>query len=107
MEGSPPLKVLLADDEQLTLDVLGASLTAQGLDVVLASTSADAIRAVEASPFDAVVTDVVFDGTSEGEQILAATRKLRPDTVCLLMTGYPRVEAAVQAMKVGAVDYLQ
>ncbi len=107
MEGSPPLKVLLADDEQLTLDVLGASLTAQGLDVVLASTSADAIRAVEASAFDAVVTDVVFDGTSEGEQILAATRKLRPDTVCLLMTGYPRVEAAVQAMKVGAVDYLQ
>ena len=107
MEGGAPLKVLLADDEQLTLDVLGAALTAQGLEVVLASTSAAAIAEVERAPFDAVVTDVVFEGTSDGEEILAATRRLRPDAVCLLMTGYPRVEAAVQAMKVGAVDYLQ
>ena len=107
MEGGAPLKVLLADDEQLTLDVLGAALTAQGLDVTLASTSAAAIAEVERAAFDAVVTDVVFEGTSDGEEILAATRRLRPDTVCLLMTGYPRVEAAVQAMKVGAVDYLQ
>ncbi|MEM9801782.1 MAG: HD domain-containing phosphohydrolase [Planctomycetota bacterium] len=102
-----PLRVLLVDDETLTLDVLGAALSADGLEVELASRAEDAIEAVEREEFDAVVTDVVFEGARAGEKVLAATRALRPDTVCLLMTGYPRVEAAVEAMKVGAVDYLQ
>ncbi|MEM1452929.1 MAG: HD domain-containing phosphohydrolase [Planctomycetota bacterium] len=107
MDAGRPLTVLLVDDESATLEILGASLTAQGLEVRLADRASDAIAAIEREPFDAVVSDVVFHGSSEGEEVLAATRRLRPETVCLLMTGYPRVEAAVQAMKVGAVDYLQ
>ncbi|MEM9382475.1 MAG: HD domain-containing phosphohydrolase [Planctomycetota bacterium] len=107
MDAGRPLTVLLVDDERATLEILGASLTAQGLEVRLADRAAEAISAIEREPFDAVVSDVVFHGSSEGEEVLAATRRLRPETVCLLMTGYPRVEAAVQAMKVGAVDYLQ
>ncbi len=107
MDAAAPLEVLLVDDEHATLDLIGTVLTAHGLIVELASTAASAIAAIERKRFDAVVTDVVFEGRNAGEEVLAAARKLRPDTVCVLMTGYPRVDAAVQAMKVGAVDYLQ
>lgn len=107
MDTEKPLHILLADDERATLDLLGTVLEAHGFRVHLSATPEDAIAAVEAHPFDAVITDVVFHGRSAGEEILAATRKLRPRAICLLMTGYPRVDAAVQAMKIGAVDYLQ
>jgi putative two-component system response regulator len=107
MDAERPLQILLADDDESTLSLLGTVLEARGFIVRLAATPEEAIAAVEGEAFDAVVTDVVFDGTSAGETILAATRKLRPQAICLLMTGYPRVDAAVQAMKVGAVDYLQ
>ncbi|MFT5731615.1 MAG: putative two-component system response regulator [Paracoccaceae bacterium] len=107
MENERPLHILLADDEHSTLDLLGTVLRAHGFQVHLSATPEDAIAAVEAEPFDAVVTDVVFDGRSAGEEILSATKKLRPRAICLLMTGYPRVDAAVQAMKIGAEDYLQ
>ncbi len=107
MESERPLHILLADDERSTLDLLGTVLEAHGFVVHLSATPEDAIQAVRDEPFDAVITDVVFDGRSAGEEILSATRELRPDAICLLMTGYPRVDAAVQAMKIGAVDYLQ
>lgn len=107
MDSDRPLQILLADDDESTLSLLGAVLEAQGFQVRLSATPEDAIAAVESIDFDAVVTDVVFDGRSAGEEILAATKKLRPRAICLLMTGYPRVDSAVQAMKVGAVDYLQ
>ena len=100
------LDILIADDEAPTLEVLGAVLEAQGFLVRLARTPEDAIRILRDQEVDAVVTDVMFEGRPAGEEILAATRDLRPDAVCVLMTGYPRVEAAVQAMKVGATDYV-
>ena len=107
MSDSKPLYVLLADDEHATLELLGAVLEANGIRVRLAATPQDAIGAIETESFDAVVTDVVFGQESAGEDILAAARKLQPRAICLLMTGYPRIDAAIQAMKVGAVDYLQ
>ncbi|MEM8710495.1 MAG: HD domain-containing phosphohydrolase [Planctomycetota bacterium] len=107
MESTRPLHILLADDEHATLDLLRFVLEAQGFEISVASAPEDAIAIVEASAVDAVITDVVFDGISAGERILAATKELRPTAICLLMTGYPRVDAAVQAMKIFAVDYLQ
>lgn len=106
MQTERPLDVLIADDEAPTLEVLGAVMEAQGFHVRLARTPEDAVRALRDHPVDAVVTDVMFEGHPAGEEILAATRELRPSAVCILMTGFPRVEAAVQAMKVGAIDYV-
>lgn len=106
MSDSRP-SVLLVDDEARTLDLLGAVLEHQGLATTLAKTPHDAIRLLRAIQFDAVVTDVVFDGFAEGSLVLAAARDLQPRAVVVLMTGFPDVEAAVAAMKAGAVDYLK
>lgn len=106
MSASRPT-VLLVDDEARTLDLLGAVLEHQGLATTLAKSPQDAIRLLRTIEFDAVVTDVVFDGFAEGSLVLAAARDLQPRAVVVLMTGFPDVEAAVAAMKAGAVDYLK
>ena len=106
MKSERKLDVLIIDDEAPTLEVLGAVLEVHGFHVRLARTPEDATRILRDHEVDAVVTDVMFEGRPAGEEILAATRDLRPTAVCILMTGFPRVEAAVQAMKVGATDYV-
>ena len=100
-------RVLLVDDELGTIEVIGAVLEHQGLTVTLARSTRDAIRMLKITPFEAVVTDVVFEGSYEGGEVLAACRELRPEAAVLLMTGYPAVDGAVSAIKNGAIDYLQ
>jgi cyclic di-GMP phosphodiesterase len=103
----PQPSVLLVDDEIGTLELMGTLLERQGFRVTLARSSREAIRLLADRAFDAVVSDVVFEGSEEGGEVLAACRSLRPDAVALLMTGYPRIEGAVDAIRDGAVDYLQ
>lgn len=101
------LEVLVVDDEDLVLEAIALVLERQGIRATLARRAEPAIALLERHTFDAVVTDVVMDGRPAGEEVLRATRKLQPDAVAILMTGFPKLEAAVQAMKVGASDYLQ
>jgi putative two-component system response regulator len=104
---SPRPSVLLVDDDSRLLDVLGAVLTRQGFDVTLARAPGSAVDLLRSGRFDAVVTDVVFEGWSEGNLVLAAAREYQPQAVVILMTGYPALEGAVSAVKQGAYDYLQ
>lgn len=106
MERSQP-RVLLVDDEVGTLELMGDLLERQGFRVTRTGSTREAIRLLADRAFDAVVSDVVFEGSEEGGEVLAACRSLRPDAVSILMTGYPRIEGAVEAIKDGAVDYLQ
>ena len=71
-------KVLLIDDERPTIELMGSILSAQGFQVSLAFTVRAALRLLEQMTFDAVVTDVVFEGKPQDGEILSAHRKLRP-----------------------------
>lgn len=99
--------ILLVDDDRTTIELMGAVLSTQGLKVDRCHDAQAAIRLLETIHYDAVVTDVVFDGRPEGDQVLAACRRLQPLAVVVLMTGYPAIDSAVSAIKSGATDYLQ
>jgi len=99
--------VLLVDDESRTLETLGAVLERHGFEVTLACTSQDAIELLERRNFDAIVSDVLFEGAADGLEVLRAARELQPTSVVVLMTGHPLLEGAVWAIKRGAFDYLQ
>jgi putative two-component system response regulator len=101
----PP--VLLVENDASLLERFGMCLESQGFDVELARTARDAIRALGARRFDAVVSDVDFDGQPEGHQVLQAARELQPCAIVLLLSDHPEVEDAVSAMKLGAYEYLQ
>ena len=68
-------RVLLVDDEVRTLELLGELLTRETFDVALARAPREAVLLLESQEFDAVVTDVVFDGVADGAQVLEAARE--------------------------------
>jgi putative two-component system response regulator len=100
-------RILLVDDELRTLELLAHALSRESFEVELATSARSAVEALRKARFEAVVTDVFFDGSSDGEEILRASRELQPQAAVVLMTGQPALETAVQAIKGGAYDYLQ
>jgi putative two-component system response regulator len=107
MPSDRPRRILLVDDELRTIEVIGAVLSRQGFEVALASTREAAVAELQQRGFDAVVTDVLFEGAAEGAEVLRAARDLQPGAMVVLMTGHPMLEGAVAAIKNGAWDYLQ
>ena len=99
--------VLLVDDDAKSIEILAAVLETHGFDTTLALAPEIAVQLMRTIAFDAVVTDVVFDGFADGNLVLQASRELQPKAVVVLMTGYPAIENAVQAIKSGANDYVQ
>ena len=103
----PRPAVLLVDDERKVVELLGAVLEAQGFDTTIATSLADATKLLQSLRYDAVVTDVLFDGREDGIEVLGAARELQPGAAVLMMTGRAEIPAAVAAIKKGATDYLQ
>jgi DNA-binding NtrC family response regulator len=100
------MRILLVEDEQTIAVTLRDDLEAAGYDVVHVADGADAIRLLGQRSFDVVITDVRLPG-ADGLQVLAAAKRARPDTEVLVMTAHATVEHAVEAMRLGADDYVQ
>jgi len=107
MNSKPEAKagILLVDDDQIILDSLGGFLELEGYDVVIASSIAKAINCLKASRFNLVITDVSMPA-SDGFELLRYVRANHEEIVVILVTGYGTIEAAVEAIKLGAYDYL-
>ncbi|HET9425405.1 MAG TPA: sigma-54 dependent transcriptional regulator [Gemmatimonadaceae bacterium] len=98
-------KILIVDDEQSILMLLQEALTKWGYQVAGASTGAEALEAVRGGLFDAAIMDVRMPDMS-GIDLLRAV-KAHDDTIeVVIMTGYPTISSAVEALKDGAYDYL-
>jgi EAL domain-containing protein (putative c-di-GMP-specific phosphodiesterase class I) len=98
-------RVLIVEDDRALLEAYTDILLERGFDVATASDAAAALRALEAGPFDAVLSDVVLPGAS-GVEILRAVRERALDVPVVLVTGDPTVETAVAALELGALHYL-
>ena len=96
--------VLVVDDERNTREGLGRALRGD-YEVVLAESAAAALEALERQPVDVMLSDVRMPG-GDGLSLLRETRSRHPATICILLTAYGSVETAVEAMKLGAQDFL-
>jgi DNA-binding NtrC family response regulator len=105
MTQSARARVLLVDDKQNMLDLL-ARIVGDAHDVVMSSDARHALRLLAAEKFDVVVTDVRMPG-ADGFDILRAVKKHHPDSEVIVMTAFASIETAIQAMRLGAFDYLQ
>ena len=83
-----------------------AALTEAGHEVEEASNGNAAIERLHDSYFDVVLSDLKMGG-SDGMDVLRTTRALHPTTAVILMTAFGSVNTAVEAMKIGAFDYVQ
>jgi DNA-binding response OmpR family regulator len=98
--------VLVVDDEPVVLDVLTRALKKGGYPVTTAASGEAAIDALKKEQFGAVLTDKNLPGKN-GLEIIKEARRLYPYCACLLMTGYANTESVVEAMRLGANDYLE
>jgi len=98
-------KILVVDDERSMRDFLSIMLKREGHDVVAAENGADALKTVQAEIFDLVISDVKMAGV-DGIEVLKTVKELSPETVVIMITAYATAETAVEAMKLGAYDYI-
>ena len=101
---APRLTVLVVDDEKNTREGLGRALR-RDYEVVLAESADAAIQTLGERPVDVMLSDVRMPGM-DGLGLLREARRLHPDLVVIMLTAYGSVETAVEAMKVGAADFL-
>ena len=101
--------ILLADDEEKIVKALGRALRDDGHEVVAVSDGREARRLAGERPFDLLIIDNVMPGLTGLDLIrdLAATVPDSERPPVLLMTAHATVESAIEAMKLGALDYLQ
>src|SRR5262245_15145220 len=77
-----------------------------GHEVVVCPDSKSGIEAVKKGVFDAAILDLRMEHEKAGLQVLAALKQISPDTEAVIMTGYGSTETAVEALRLGAFDYL-
>jgi two-component system response regulator AtoC len=97
--------VLIVDDEQLTLRTISRALREEDYDVLLAESGERALEVYATERPDVVLVDIVLPGL-DGIEVLRRIREQNPAAMVLVMSAYQVVERAVEAMKLGAYDYL-
>jgi DNA-binding NtrC family response regulator len=97
--------ILIVEDEAIMRDSLSDWLSDSGYNVQTASEGEEALRIIEERDFDMVVLDLRLPG-KDGLQVLREARLKKPQLKGIIITAYPSVETAVEAMKVGAIDFL-
>lgn len=99
-------KVLLVDDEEDFLEVMAERMKARGIDVTTSSTALEALDMIEKESYDAIILDFMMPDM-DGFQTLQAIKERRPESQIILLTGYATVEKGVEAMKMGATDFIE
>ncbi|MFQ5743860.1 MAG: sigma-54-dependent transcriptional regulator [Acidobacteriota bacterium] len=98
-------RVLVVDDEQSMRHMLAIALRQEGYEVVVASDGEAARKEIEAHPVEVVVSDIRMPGL-DGIELLRFVRQHSPRTEVILMTAYTSTETAVEALRLGAYDYI-
>lgn len=98
-------KVLVADDEPLMLRFVTDLLKRLGKEVVSATNGQEAIQILETEPVDLVITDMKMP-LKTGLDVLKAAKVISPSLLVILATAHGTIESAVEAMKLGAFNYL-
>ncbi len=98
-------KVLVVDDEADTCLLLTKVLTKEGHDVSTASDGIEALRVIDREEIDLIITDMKMPNM-DGISFLKAAKKALPDVKVIIMTAYGGVESYLDAMNLGAFEYL-
>jgi two-component system response regulator HydG len=102
---SSAARILVVDDSPDTLELIQRNLASQGYSVQNAPGAADALALIDAKAVDLVVTDVRMPGLS-GIDLIREVRLRHPGIELVVITGYATIEGAVEALQLGAWDYL-
>ena len=98
-------KILVVDDELFVRELLLEFLSTEGYEVSLADSGEKAVELMQIQPADLVLVDLKMPGI-DGIQTLKQMKKIAPNTLAIIMTGYPTIESSIEALRQGAYDYV-
>src|SRR3954467_5303661 len=99
-------RILVVDDQEMMRDSLAATLAREGHEVVAAGDGQAGVSRLSSAKFDLLISDLKMPKMT-GIELLAEAKKIRPEMPVVLMTAFATVATAVEAMKLGAYDYIQ
>ena len=98
-------RVLVVDDERSIRELLSIVLQREGYDVLLAETGVSAIQMLERESVDLLISDIKMPDMS-GVDVLRAAKRVDQDILAIMITAFASTDTAVEAMRLGACDYL-
>src|SRR3981081_2165855 len=99
------MRALIVDDDRTLREGCASVLRAEVINVELTGRGEEAIEMIKRSHFDIMLVDVYLEPIS-GIDVLKAVMETAPNTLVVLMTGNPSVDSSIEAMRIGAWDYL-
>ncbi|MCP3887647.1 MAG: response regulator [Desulfobulbaceae bacterium] len=106
MDSQLATKVLLVDDEIEFIEILSQRLETRGLKVIAATSGEKALVMTDDQNFDVAVIDFAMPGIN-GIETLKKIKEKRPDIEVIMLTGQGTIQSGIEAMKHGAIDYLE
>ena len=91
-------RVLLVDDDEAVRAMMVATLERKGFEVVPACNVTEALKLITTESFDVLITDLHMPNPSDGFAVVTAMRHSQPDALTLLVSGYPDVKSAMDAI---------
>ena len=99
------MKYLLVDDDPFVLASIGKNLSNEGYNVTEAQNGEKAIKLMKNNSFELIITDQVM-GEVDGIQVLKSAKEIDPLTMIIVLTGYEMLLSVIDALRLGADDYL-
>lgn len=98
-------KILIVDDEKIILHSLSADLSHHGYDVDTADNGEEGIKKLTDNQYNLLISDLIMEGMG-GIELLRKAREINKDMAVCLLTGYADLTSAINALRLGADDYL-
>jgi DNA-binding NtrC family response regulator len=99
-------RVLIIDDEEIVRISCQRILVPEGYEVEISGSASEGLQILTERPVDVVLTDLKMPNV-DGIEVLTAIKKEWPDVEVIMITGYQTIDTAVQAIKMGAFDYIE
>jgi len=105
-EKSPQIKVLIVDDDKSIAEVLEGLISNNERTVHVCHDGITALERIEKHPYDLILSDLIMPKVG-GLEILKYAKKINPEIIVVLLTGYASLETAIEAIREGAYDYIR
>src|SRR6202050_296391 len=99
-------RVLLVDDDDALREMMTATLAQKGFEVVAAANVTQALKLITTESFDVLITDLHMPNPSDGFAVITAMRHIQPKALTLLVSGYPDVKSAMDAILLEADEII-
>jgi CheY-like chemotaxis protein len=91
-------KILLVDDDEVQNIIMRKLLEREGFDITVAGNVAEALKLISSEPYDVLLSDLHMPGAADGLTVIGAMRHLNPKAIAILLTSFPEMDVAAQAI---------